>query len=324
VRQHAHERALDFMLPLMVTALLAGVLGRFSEQAVDISGNVEMYQGLVQGSNMFGSMLAMCFPLLFWKCWYHWRDSGRRWLWLSLALVAFYYLLAASSRAAILITLITMTGLFMASSLTRRLQVAVLAAALLGNMFMIAPGQFEAAKQQFIFKQATREQGVLFTRQGVWEVSLEQARKGGWFGGGYGVTIDGSRTFRGGFTAVGYGREKGNSQLAIVEETGLVGFLLHFLSLLALFGRLSGRLRRSERGPQRVLLAVVTAGLLGMLAGSVFEAWWVAPGSPESMYFWTLAGVALGLTEVRQAAAQGAGVDQRERRSPGPVLPLGS
>jgi hypothetical protein len=29
---------------------------------------------------------------------------------------------------------------------------------------------------------------------------------------------------------------------------------------------------------------------------SVFEAWWVAPGSAESAYFWSLAGVGLGVT----------------------------
>lgn len=324
VRQHEHHQALDFLLPLMVTALLAGVLGRFSENAIDISGNIRMYQGLVQGTNMFGSMLAMCFPLLLWKCWLHWGQRGGRWLWLLLSLVALYYLLAASSRSAILITLITMSGLFMASSLSRRLQVCIVAIALFGNAFMIAPGQFEAARQQFIYKQATPEQGVLFSREGTWEISLEQALKGGWFGGGYGVTIGGARTFNGGFTAVGYGREKANSQLAIVEETGLVGFAVHLLSLLALFTRLFSRLRRSERGPQRVLLSVVTAGLLGMLAGSVFEAWWVAPGSPESMYFWTLAGVGLGLSEARRSLARPGDHSPQSLQHPGTGLPLRS
>jgi O-antigen ligase len=322
VRQHEHERALDFLLPLMMTALLAGVLGRFSAQAVDVSGNMRMYQGLVAGSNMFGSMLAMCFPLLFWKCWSHWNRRSSRWWWCLLALVAFYYLLAASSRAAILITLITLSGLFMALSLTRRLQIIVLAVTVLGNAFMIAPGRFEAAQQQYIYKQATQEQGVLFTRENVWRISLEQARKGGWFGGGFGVTIGGSQTFDGGLTAVGYGREKGNSQLAIVEETGLIGIAIYALSLVALFSRLWQRLRRSERGAQRVLLALVTAGLLGMLVGSVFEAWWVAPGSPESMYFWTLAGVALGLSEARGRLPRAAGLPVR--RHAGSVLPLGS
>lgn len=324
-RQHQQEHALDFLLPLLAAALLAGILGRFSAQAVDVSGNVRMYQGLVAGSNMFGSMLAMCFPLLAWKCWLHWSHPVRRWWWLLLMLVAFYYLLAASSRAAILITLITLSGLFLATSLTRRLQVGVLVLAVIGNAFMIAPGQFEAAQQQYIFKQATREQGVLFTREEVWKVSLEQARKGGWFGGGYGVTIGGSRTFQGGLTAVGYGREKGNSQLAIIEETGLIGMLIHALSLCALFVRLLRSLRRSERGAQRTLLAIVTSCLLGMLVGSVFEAWWVAPGSPESMYFWTMAGVALGLSEPRrwQPLEVGGGVMGHGSAAPSAVVRQG-
>jgi hypothetical protein len=38
-----------------------------------------------------------------------------------------------------------------------------------------------------------------------------------------------------------------------------------------------------------------------MIANSVFEAWWVAPGSPEAAYFWGLVGIALGMG--RHAAA---------------------
>ena len=43
----------------------------------------------------------------------------------------------------------------------------------------------------------------------------------------FGNSIGGG-SFAGGLTAVGYGREKGNTQLAIVEETGLVGLIVVF------------------------------------------------------------------------------------------------
>jgi hypothetical protein len=29
-----------------------------------------------------------------------------------------------------------------------------------------------------------------------------------------------------------------------------------------------------------------------------FEAWWVAPGSPESIWFWAMVGIGLGLCQV--------------------------
>jgi O-antigen ligase len=295
-RQHSLARVLDFLAPLTFVALLAGILGRFSANAVDVSGTTVMYQGLVYGSNMFGSMLAMCAPFLVWKTWLYWRYQKRRMLWLLLSAVAFYYLLAASSRAAILIVLVTLLGLFLVLSLTKRLQIVILAAGLLANVFMVAPGQFEQLQQQYLYKQATRDQGVFFTREAVWNTSYEQAIKGGWFGGGYGITIGGSKSFKGGLTAAGYGREKGNSQLAIVEETGLIGFMLYLMSIVALFARLWGGIRVALRGPEKVLLAIVTGALTGMIVGSLFEAWWVAPGAPESIFFWTLAGIGLGLT----------------------------
>jgi hypothetical protein len=124
---------------------------------------------------------------------------------------------------------------------------------------------------------------VLYTRREVWQISYDQAKKGGWLGGGYGVTI-GDTEFEGGFTAVGYGREKGNSQLAIIEETGLIGFALYLNSLLPLFSSLLKSQKRWRRRPEKVLRGIVTGTLFGMLISSVFEAWWVAPSSPESVY----------------------------------------
>jgi hypothetical protein len=46
----------------------------------------------------------------------------------------------------------------------------------------------------------------------------------------------------------------------------------------------------------KVMGALVLGALIGQIAQSIFEAWWVAPGSPEAAYFWAMAGVALGLS----------------------------
>jgi O-antigen ligase len=172
--------------------------------------------------------------------------------------------------------------------------------------FMLAPSLYERFERQYIYKLGTKEQGVLYTREEVWQVSYDQAKKGGWLGGGYGVTIGETvnANFQGGFTSVGYGREKGNSQLAIVEETGLVGLGIYLASLYLLFARLSKSVLRWPRSPEKMLLSIVVGTLFGMLVGSVFEAWWVAPSSPESVYFWTLAGVALGLAGLKPIAAK--------------------
>ena len=42
--------------------------------------------------------------------------------------------------------------------------------------------------------------------------------------------------------------------------------------------------------------AILLGALAGQTAQSLFEAWWVAPGSPEAAYFWAMSGVAIGLS----------------------------
>jgi len=96
-------------------------------------------------------------------------------------------------------------------------------------------------------------------------------------------------------SALSYGREKGNSQLAIVEETGLVGLGLYGILLITLFTPLISAHLREKSRDGKVILGLITGALAGLTLESVFEAWWVAPGSAESAYFWSLAGVGLGI-----------------------------
>jgi O-antigen ligase len=263
-----------------------------------------MYQGLVEGSNMFGSMMAMCSPFLLWQTYRYWKNTRKRIFWMTLLSVNFFFLLAAVSRGAILVALCTALGLFLCLGTTRRTHILVLFFGVILGSFLLVPGQFEQFQNKYLHKlAATEEQGVLHTREMVWKESYEQAKKGGWLGGGYGVTI-GDTDFKGGFTTIGYGREKGNTQLAIIEETGLIGLAIYLAALIALFTKLGRTALRLPKGPEKVLLSIVTGNLFGMTIMSVFEAWWVAPSSPESVYFWALAGVALGLARIKPAPAR--------------------
>src|SRR5262249_50711354 len=131
------------------------------------------------------------------------------------------------------------------------------------------------AYQDYILKGSDEASGILFSRQGVWQKSYENAEEGGWFGIGYGVTV-GDTAFKGDLTAVGYGREKGNAQLAIVEETGVVGLAFYLILLLTLFTCLISAHIHEKNSDIKVSLGIVTGALAGLTAMSVFEAWWVA------------------------------------------------
>lgn len=296
VRQAGVERSLDYLLPIVGLAMLATLAGTANPQSTDQMGTIELYQGLVGNANMLGTLMAMAVPAILWRIYCSPSPIVRR-LWLILLVVAFVTLLRANSRAALLVTLVTGMAFILSLPLRRWVTLALTGVVFGLLAVVLTPGLLETVEHRYIYKGASRAEGILVTREMVWEQSYALALQGGWIGGGYGVTI-GDTSFEGGLSAVGYGREKANSQFAIMEETGIVGLVLYFLLLAALFRRLYRAFRSLLRPHERVLLALTTGMLTGLVIHMIFEAWWVAPGSSEFAYFWGLAGVAVGLSGV--------------------------
>lgn len=215
VHQNPPQDGLKYLGPLTAVTLLSGLLG--SGSVSDIGG-VTMYQGLTGNSNMFGSLLAMCSPFLVWQTFCNWGNKRIGRLWLLLTGVGLYYLLSSNSRASMLVVVCALFGLFVTLAQSRKVLILVLGGGLTAGVLLLAPQQVEQISNSLIYKGQSLEEGVTFSRDEVWRESYELAVLGGWIGGGYGVTI-GDKDFQGGLTAVGYGREKGNSQFAIAEET---------------------------------------------------------------------------------------------------------
>lgn len=298
VRHHPLEAALDCLAPMSFMVLGAGVLGRDMIQNPDDFRGLTMYQGLTGNPNMFGVLAAMAFPFAAWK---FSHSRSRYWLGFTLLLVAFALL--SNSRAAIGTVLFGGLGLFGAQGVRKTLPWILLGGIALGVFAVAMPDTLYDLETRFVYK-SDREKGVTSSRDEVWEISYEQALKGGMIGGGYGVTIGSLDAFQGGLTAAGFGREKGNSQFGIMEETGIIGLCLYLastLSLLALIWRARGRCRVPRFRP---LLGLMFGMISGLTFQSVFEAWYNAPGSPECMYYWVMAGIAVGLaTDPRLSSA---------------------
>lgn len=295
VGQHGIQDSLKYLGPLTVVTILAGLTGQVTGEGYYQIGSVEVYQGMVSNPNMFGSLLAMCSPFLAWQIYCNWENKRKRGLWLIFGGISSYYLLGSSSRASFLVVLCMLLGFFLSMRHSRRINILALAGVLIASILVLAPQGVEQILNKYIYKGQQAEAGVTYSRDEVWSESYELAVKGGVIGGGYGVTI-GDNSFQGGLTAIGYGREKGNSQFAIAEETGLVGLGIYLISLWFLFACLVQSFVRMLHGPRKALLGIVTGTLVGMIVQSALEAWWVSPASPESGYFWVLAGVALALT----------------------------
>jgi hypothetical protein len=119
---------------------------------------------------------------------------------------------------------------------------------------------------------------ILDRRMILWEPSLQAAAQGGIFGLGYGVSAPDIKTplLTGShYEDERYVREKGNSTLAIVEETGLIGLMLFLLPIFYFIINIFN-------SPNLLLtshFSLLTATLSAMLVHSQFEAWWVGVGS---------------------------------------------
>lgn len=276
-------------------ALGASLIGLPSEKAFDIpTEGITLFQGAVTGSNLLGIMQAMAMPFLLWRLYIDRANPLLALFWAALILAAFVFCLLSGSRGALIATLLPFLGFALAFGFLRFTAMLMAGAVALLALLVVVPAANDVARR-IVYKTSDTGASLFSTRESVWIESLEMAKSGGATGAGFGVSI-GSESFEGGFTAVGYGREKGNSQLAILEELGFVGLTLYIALLGGLIVPLVTMIMNTRDTRRRMAGGIVLGSLLGITGQSLFEAWFVAPGAPESAYFWALAGLSLGLT----------------------------
>jgi len=137
--------------------------------------------------------------------------------------------------------------------------------------------------QNSIDKVLNKDGGNILGRRTVlWEPSLEAAKMGGIFGLGYGVSAPDIITpiKTGSHYEDGrYVREKGNSVLAMIEETGYFGLLLFLLPVILLLGKFKIQKSKFKIAPDHSTFYIVNCTLVAMFVHAQFEAWWVGAGS---------------------------------------------
>lgn len=292
---------LDFLWPVLVVALFAGY---FDRGAITRLGPVEIYQGLTGNPNYLGIIIAMSMPLGLWLAYRNWPHPLRRTVAIAIIGALLLALWLAGSRAAFLCVLAVSAGFLAAVATNRRLIFGGLLAASVASLIILVPTVQHSISVRVINK-ANSEEGVFYTRKYVWAESYDLAKQGGLLGVGYGATAGQADLSKrvSVLNSHGYGREKGNSQLAVWEETGLVGLGFYSLLVVSILVELVSAWKYARDRDQRVQLGLMLGAVVGILIQSVFEAWWVAPGSPEFAYFFSILGVAAGLSQ--QMAAQG-------------------
>jgi O-antigen ligase len=307
---------LRFLWPFAALAVVAAVLRR-DVQIADEAAGVVLYEGAAGNPNLLGVLMAASTPVALWYLYRDWSFVRRRTLWLGLLSLYLVYLYLSNSRASYLMFGCVAGGFYVSLRPKAALPLLGGAVFLAIAVAVVAPEFAESLVDRNVYKYSEfeGESGIFANREREWAESYDAAVDGGWIGLGYGVST-GDSEFFGGYTAVGYGREKGNSQLAVIEETGVVGLVLLLAVMLAIFLELWSAFRICRDRNLRMQLGLLLGSFLGANAHGVFEAWWVSPGSVEFAYLWAVAGVGLGLAHSvrkRRTGPKRAFLDQPSR-----------
>jgi O-antigen ligase len=231
-------------------------------------------------------MGCICWPVLLWRFILPTRQRSPR------SFVALFIcgalLIFSLSRASMVAALLTSVFLLVGARRYRTLLTGVsLFAAILLNVFLVAPQRFQDASEIVIYKKG--EHGnLLESRQEPWERSLATFRQHPWLGLGFGAA-DNSADWRPNYETIGQSRERGSSYLTMLETTGLIGTFpcaLLILGLIREIWRVFSTLRRTGQvnHPAVVAAPIILAGLVN----AAFEDWMFAVGYYMCVIFWVL------------------------------------
>jgi hypothetical protein len=290
---------LSYLAPFAALTFFAGLPG--TNDFVRNSAGVELYQGHASNPNFLGEIAAISLTYVLFAL-YRAREpfavSPRSAVRLAATVALFALLWLSGSRAAMLCAAPVAT-VFAMEVLPRRMALLCASCAVLAiATALILPAALTAPLSHPVANWVTKGRSdLLFSRERTWGQSYQKAREGGVTGLGFGVSAGAPSTFDlGQMTTGAYTREKANAQLAMVEETGLVGLALFGFFLLRVFSTLfAGIVGADGRGRAELLFAA--ALLMGLVIHSAFESWWTAPGSMEGIVFWATLGVASGLLQ---------------------------
>lgn len=159
---------------------------------------------------------------------------------------------------------------------------------------------------------------LLFSREILVEPSLKAAEHGGLIGLGYGVSdpnilVPGTGSH---YENGRYVREKGNSILGLIEESGVIGLILFLIPSGLLIYYMINSIRKAGKdraGYDHSLLtrtyeiadeqtktdlrviAFTFAFMIAFTFHAQFEAWWVGVGSTQMPLFFAYVGLAIGV-----------------------------
>jgi len=264
--------------------------------------------------NSLGAVMAVaCVPVLLWGFLTAQARTRRMRLGVEL-IMALLLLFNSFARAAILASVVSSALVCLSLRQYRVFIRGVAVTAVLAMAaVMFVPRQSDAPTWNgsesigsvFLYK-GKRETGVFGSRRSVWQQTWNVIRDNPWFGSGYGTSETSEDMTKLAYAAHHIDswviREHGNSYLAIIEWTGLLG-VVPFYALVFLAVRNAGLVfswaRRTQDAfsPAIPAAAIVVAGLID----AAFEDWLFAVGYYLCVFFWVMAFILVDVMPSRGA-----------------------
>jgi len=265
---------------LQVVSLSAGVpADRWS------GGNGLGFMGFISHQNTAGALLLFSLPGVSYKLLNLLRQESelegharlKKTLPMLILFLSNIFLIILSSSRAVEVSLILM--LFIRSLFYGRIGKLMTAwggaLVLIAVLYATVPA-FRGEVRFLIYK---KSDSPTATRMPMYEYSLDAAKHGGLFGLGFGVSDTTVPKVFGHFEGNTFIREKGNSTLALLEATGVIGLVLFLLVYFQTFAIL---LKQFKEKKKKTEYRVVGTFLLATFIHAQFEGWW---GGVTSFFF---------------------------------------
>ncbi len=294
IQKYGIERGLEWLFFVLAAIFISALMGSRG----GASNAVNLYSGVTGNANDFGFDFAMSACLILWRLYATFGIPRKFYFWLVLLVADFYFLLASYSRGSFVV-FASILGFFLLSlQLSKKIFILFITMFGIVMMLLMTPvSLLESMVVSHIVKfggsQVTADT-ILLSRENKWEKSYQHALLGGMMGGGFAVTIGETDFVMKDISGIGYGREKGNSQFAIMEETGMIGFILSAILVLFFFF-LAIPCYFALQSREKILMGIVLGAITGILLESIVEAWWDSSAGPELICFWSFVGVAHGI-----------------------------
>jgi O-antigen ligase len=303
--RYSNKNIFDFLLPANLIVVLICVFSILTNIPSDswTAGHGKGFIGFFGHQNLLASVLLFTLPVVFGVKIKAQSKKLKVFIFILLTL-NFILLILTYSRSAIVAMIFGLIVFLILNKNWKVLSYGFIVAVILTSIIYFTPSLNNFADK--ILKKDFPE--VYSSRLWMWEPSYNAAFEGGFFGLGYGISHPEIRSgeYSDRFEDGRLIREKGNSSLALIEESGVIGLVLFLIPVFYILLRViigKDSLLTTQYSILNTNYSLLTAALAAFILHAQFEAWWIGVGSVQLPLFLLYIGLTIHLASVNEIKA---------------------